>query len=227
MPSTQPPPLVVLADGVALPIAFFERSSTATSLLREDGLLLFRNAAAARIFTRMPPGVEDMIGHNITELEPRAFFEERVRMMRRLAIEERDAVFRDIWEGNQIMTHVHLLPPQPGEGMRLFLLMHLPTAGAVSPAPDDDVLFHDPAHQDLGPLALLSPRELEVLALVGEGLTAAQMAAKLHRSEETINTHKASLLRKLNCQNAVQLAVIAHRAGLKFDDGSRFASRGR
>jgi DNA-binding CsgD family transcriptional regulator len=37
-----------------------------------------------------------------------------------------------------------------------------------------------------------------------------------------VNSHKAALLRKLGCQNALQLVVIAHRAGLKFDDSGHF-----
>ena len=56
-------------------------------------------------------------------------------------------------------------------------------------------------------------------------VTVLDSAERLHRSEETINTHRASLLRKLSCQNAVQLAVLSHRAGLKFSDGERIAIR--
>lgn len=214
---------VQLVSGVSLPLSFFDGSTSAMSILREDGLLLYRNQATTNLFPPYSGKPEDLIGKNILDLQPRAFFEERARVMRRLAKEGRDGVIRDIWDGKQILTRLRLLPPQPGQPLRAFLAIHQPQGGEATSPDVPEVLFHDAEHQDLGPLALLSPRELEVLALVGQGLTASQIAARLHRSEDTVNSHRASLLRKLNCQNAVQLGVIAYKAGLKASDAARFA----
>jgi DNA-binding NarL/FixJ family response regulator len=46
-------------------------------------------------------------------------------------------------------------------------------------------------------LAALSPRERDVAVLVGRGQTNAQIAARLHLSERTVEKHVSSLLRKL------------------------------
>lgn len=58
-------------------------------------------------------------------------------------------------------------------------------------------------------LAILSPREKEVLALVAAGHTNKAIADALYVSPNTIKTHVSSLLTKLQAGTRVQLAVIA------------------
>lgn len=57
--------------------------------------------------------------------------------------------------------------------------------------------------------APLSPREREVLALVAEGRSNKAIAAALFVSPNTIKTHVASLLTKLDADTRAQLAAIA------------------
>lgn len=211
---------IELVPSVHLPLAFFGASTTAMALLREDGLLMYRNPAAAKLFG-MTRDVDDPVGRNIREWGPPGFAQERIDLMSKLVREGKDGLVRDIWQGEQLLTHLRLLPPQSGQEFRMFLTVHERAHGPKRADEFPGVVFHDGQTQDLGSLALLSPRELEILALVGEGLTAAQIAAKVHRSEETVNTHKAALLRKLGCQNATQLALVAYKAGLKFGDAGR------
>lgn len=215
---------VELVTDVRIPMSFFEQMATAMAMIREDGMLLFSNQAAVRTFGSVPGRSIAAPGEFIQDFEPKAFFEERVEIMRRLARNREDGIIRDLWQGEQILTHLRLLPATPHQTLRSFLSIHQRTSGAQGPEQYEGMAFHEGEVQDLGELALLSPRELEVLALVGEGMTASQIAAIIHRTEDTVNSHRASLLRKLRCQNAVQLSVIAQRAGLKFDDGSRLGS---
>jgi DNA-binding CsgD family transcriptional regulator len=58
---------------------------------------------------------------------------------------------------------------------------------------------------------LLSPREREVLALVAEGRSNKAIAEALFVSPNTVKTHVASLLHKLDADTRAQLAVIATR----------------
>jgi two-component system response regulator NreC len=60
----------------------------------------------------------------------------------------------------------------------------------------------------------LSPREVEVLRLIALGHTSAEIAAKLHLSARTIETHRARIHRKLGLTSRAQLVRYALRRGL-------------
>jgi DNA-binding NarL/FixJ family response regulator len=60
----------------------------------------------------------------------------------------------------------------------------------------------------------LTERELEVLACLGEGLSNAQIAARLYLSEATIKGYVSRMLDKLGCANRTQAGLLAHDAGL-------------
>jgi DNA-binding NarL/FixJ family response regulator len=63
-------------------------------------------------------------------------------------------------------------------------------------------------------LALLSGRELEVLAAIGQGLTNAEIAAHLALTESTVKKHVGSVLAKTGARDRVQAVIIAYDAGL-------------
>lgn len=55
------------------------------------------------------------------------------------------------------------------------------------------------------PVESLSDRELEVFQLIGEGLTTAAIARRLHLSPHTIDTHREKIKQKLNVKTANEL----------------------
>lgn len=61
-------------------------------------------------------------------------------------------------------------------------------------------------------VAGLTPRERDVLDLVGEGLSNAEIADRLHVGVTTVKTHITALMTKTNSPNRVRLALLAHRA---------------
>jgi DNA-binding NarL/FixJ family response regulator len=65
-----------------------------------------------------------------------------------------------------------------------------------------------------GPREPLTPREEEVVKLIAEAHTNAQIAQVLHLSEKTVESHRANLLRKLGMRDRVQLVRYAIRRGL-------------
>jgi len=58
-------------------------------------------------------------------------------------------------------------------------------------------------------LAALSPREREILGLIGEGLTNGQIGKRLYLSEKTVKNNVSRLLAKLGVERRIQAAVLA------------------
>ncbi len=65
-------------------------------------------------------------------------------------------------------------------------------AGRISPKPDD-------------PIARLSNRELQILHMIGKGMSTRETAQLLHLSIKTVESHRQSIKRKLNLGTATQL----------------------
>jgi DNA-binding NarL/FixJ family response regulator len=60
----------------------------------------------------------------------------------------------------------------------------------------------------------LSERELDVVRAVAQGLSNAEIAAKLYLSEATVKSHVAHVLAKLDLRDRVQIAVFAYENGI-------------
>jgi DNA-binding NarL/FixJ family response regulator len=63
-------------------------------------------------------------------------------------------------------------------------------------------------------LAVLTPREREVLTLVGRGLSNAEIGAELFLSPATARTHVSNAMGKLAARDRAQLVVVAYQTGL-------------
>jgi DNA-binding NarL/FixJ family response regulator len=74
---------------------------------------------------------------------------------------------------------------------------------------------------DAAPLAELSPRERDVLALLAKGLSNADIAATVHLSEGTVRNYVSTILSKLGVADRTQAAILGIRAGLLGDEVDR------
>ncbi|MBN2216864.1 MAG: response regulator transcription factor [Pirellulales bacterium] len=64
------------------------------------------------------------------------------------------------------------------------------------------------------PLGKLTPRELEVLLHLADGLTVRRCAERMKLAESTVDNHKSRLMRKLRVHSVVELVRLAAREGL-------------
>jgi DNA-binding NarL/FixJ family response regulator len=71
-----------------------------------------------------------------------------------------------------------------------------------------------PAPVPVAGLGDLTPREVEVLTLLAEGLSNAEIATRLFVGEATVKTHVARILTKLSVRDRVQAVIAAFRSGL-------------
>jgi DNA-binding NarL/FixJ family response regulator len=71
-----------------------------------------------------------------------------------------------------------------------------------------------PRQATRGNPANLTPRELEVLALIAEGLRNAEVAERLFLSGKTVDHHVSAILRKLGVRTRAQASAEAGRLGI-------------
>jgi DNA-binding NarL/FixJ family response regulator len=111
-----------------------------------------------------------------------------------------------------------LLKDAPRE--RILEALHAAAAGdaLVSPTVTRRLIEHfvAPSATPTRPAELegLTPREAEVLSLIGRGLSNAELAETLVVSEKTVKTHVGRILAKLGLRDRVQAVILAYEAGI-------------
>lgn len=80
-----------------------------------------------------------------------------------------------------------------------------------------------PQNADMARVGLLSDRERDVLVLVAEGLSNADIGTRIHLSAGTVKDHVSSILTKLRVSSRVHAALLAERAGLLGEHGDHAA----
>lgn len=74
--------------------------------------------------------------------------------------------------------------------------------------------YQEQATSAEGDVERLSPREIDILKLIAEGLTGRQIGEKLFLSPHTVERHRANIVEKLGLHNKAQLVKFAIQMGL-------------
>lgn len=75
-----------------------------------------------------------------------------------------------------------------------------------------DFAAHAP--EQLAGLGDLTPREHDVLLAIARGLSNTEIGSELFVTEQTVKSHVAAILRKLQCRDRIQLVIAAYESGL-------------
>ena len=187
------------------------------SVLDVTGKILFCNDAMALMFSGKPG--DQVIGKACEEVAPKDAMRERVALVR-LAFDrgmDRPLVVRDIWKGMSIQVVLRRLGPSPmapNGAVRVVARRECMTCEVSGTSCPQCRPHCATTTSDLGLLGVLSPRELEVAALIGEGMSNAEIAARLCRSEKTVEYHRSSIAAKTGVDSRIKLASLAQRARL-------------
>jgi DNA-binding NarL/FixJ family response regulator len=108
-------------------------------------------------------------------------------------------------------------PPEIVRAIRLVaageaMLSPAVTRRLIAHVADDGVASRQARAREL--LNRLTDREREVAVAIGQGKSNAEIAAELYMSVATVKAHVSRLLQKLDLDNRVQIALLAHDAGV-------------
>ncbi len=131
-------------------------------------------------------------------------------------------VVHDLWAGVALRATVRRVEFAGGQGSGAMWVYALEAAAADDLLEKTTLRVIEARHTDLGALSGLTASELKVLALIGEGLSNADIAGRLHRAVKTIESHRAALTEKTGTASRVQLGIMARA---RRADASRVAER--
>jgi DNA-binding CsgD family transcriptional regulator len=156
----------------------------------------------------------DPLFKRLDDVLPPQFVQERLGFARQVADTGVAIVYESILRGVRQRVTIRRVETNTSQRFVIFIARRLRATERIEDHLPRNAKLVKPKVQDWGPLGTLSPRELDVLKLVGEGLTSPQIAARLHRSVRTVEGHRTSICAKLGLSSNVGLARIAIRAGL-------------
>lgn len=180
-----------------------------------DGITVYTSAEHRRIYWGDEHDSFDTTGREFASMYPAEWVAERMGYVKRVVEERQPLAIRQVWRGHQILAVLRPVISPEGEVTHI-LCVSRPTENQDLTAQFGEVAESE--FIELGDLNVLTPRELVVLALLGQGLTLKEIAERLHRSFKTIDNHRASIGRKLRKTDRLALAQLAAQAGLRVRD---------
>lgn len=133
----------------------------------------------------------------------------QTRIMMLTVVEDPDSLFAALKAG----AHGYVL--KGISAVELRDIVHRLAAGEsfVKPALAVDLLQEFSGKGEPNPLSELTPREQEIVELVGRGLTNREIGERLGLAEKTIKHHMTSILQKLHLRSRTEAALLAAQCG--------------
>lgn len=177
----------------------------------DKGVVLYANAEAERKYREIRP--DGLVGRTLIDMAGPRLGKEWAEAKDRVIASRCPLVFETVHRGVKIRA---VLRPLVFDGAVYILVVSRDIADLMPRDWGLDLGLEVVAakHRDLGILTNVTQRETEILGLIGEGLSSAQIADILGRSVKTVEWHRHQIGQKLGVKSRVELANIAMRAGL-------------
>jgi DNA-binding CsgD family transcriptional regulator len=169
--------------------------------------------------------IDGVIGRTLYDFAPENWARERYKAAN-LAIESSKRItFLEILGGFRLRTLMRPITIDVDGKPTSFTLVTVEQITSreyefASSSRNNEMVIHANIN-DLGKLDVLTNRELEVLALMGQGMRAKDIAKQLSRSVSTVDNHRDNIGDKLDVHDRGELIALAKLAALQVDDASR------
>ncbi len=184
-------------------------------LIDVEGDLLYLNDEETRLFEGRSN--VDYAGKNIRDFHAESFVNERLQLLRKVVENGKPIIFRHIYLGQKIESTLWPIKEIGRHKPRVLVISR-----AVSNSTEETNAINaevlESQYIELGPLNVLSPRELEVFVMLGHGRSVPEVARILHRSPKTIERHRESIGQKLSIQSQSDIVRIVTEVGLSLSD---------
>jgi DNA-binding NarL/FixJ family response regulator len=119
------------------------------------------------------------------------------------------------WSASLLRLGVRAILPPDASSVEIVAAVSAAAAGLATIDPSDlETLVGEPVVPTLAEPAALTPREIEVLRMLAEGVANKNIAWQLKISEHTVKFHVAQILAKLNAGTRTEAVTIGIRKGL-------------
>jgi DNA-binding CsgD family transcriptional regulator len=201
-------------NAAAIWAALSEDTHCSVSVADQDGRYIWCNEPTAALLGKPRAQIAGHLPREFLVPELAQFVESSVLRV----IETGEPLFVDgVLDAKYLRGVFRPLRGPDGALRRVLIVATTPGAATWTPEGPAPGVVRAPVPMS-DPLARLSPRELEVLALLGRGMSVPEAARHLHRSVRTVEAHRYAIGRKLKIRNQAELAKAARLAGLAGPD---------
>jgi DNA-binding CsgD family transcriptional regulator len=194
-----------------------EDTAACVIVVNPSGVVEYANETATTWFG----DAQGCVGKSLSEIMTADVMQDQLGLARSGLAAGRPVTIDGMCRGRLLRSTFRALPDGPSP--RILIVSRLASpAEPLRESPEPGVMRA--RVDDQGSLAVLTAREMEILKLIGLGLSSAEIARRLDRSVKTVEWHRVSLGDKLNVSNRVELARIAIGAGLVGCDTPRTSS---
>jgi DNA-binding CsgD family transcriptional regulator len=204
-------------DLASIWVALVEDSSAAVKIVTVAGHILFANEVANSVYAG---GIADkpLSGNHLRDYFSEAIVGERLSLAQEVVRTGVPQAIEGMLKGKLVRSVFRPLPARPAIGSCVLIVTRVCTEQSTNRIGNAKIALRKAQFHDHGELGKLTARELEILKLIGIGLSTAEIAEKLGRSVKTVEWHRVSLGEKLGIANRVELARIAIAAGIVWLD---------